>query len=172
MLVLKELSDTFPVGKVVLSDNHNISYFNEFGGKFIHGLTGSQNINFFKHFFLNEILIGRDGIKENKPFSIEIDGFWLNIIPYDDIISEKKEKIKYIIFIVKNTMYEEKKIKIDFDRILTTREKEVCNLIRMGYSNKEIEIALKISISTVKVHIQKIFEKCGAKNRIHLINCI
>lgn len=52
---------------------------------------------------------------------------------------------------------------------LSPREKEVLNLLLQGYTNVKIGEALFISLSTVKTHIRKIFQKCDVKNRYQLI---
>ena len=51
---------------------------------------------------------------------------------------------------------------------LSPREKEVAELIRQGFTNKQIESRLYISISTVKMTISNIFEKTGARSRMQI----
>ncbi len=51
---------------------------------------------------------------------------------------------------------------------LTARELEVAGLIARGASNKEVGRALDISERTVKAHAGAIFEKLGARDRLHL----
>ena len=53
---------------------------------------------------------------------------------------------------------------------ITAREAEIIELICRGYSNKEIEEKLFISIRTVKDHIYNIYRKTGLKNRVQLSN--
>ena len=52
---------------------------------------------------------------------------------------------------------------------LSTKELEVFNLITKGKSNKEIAQALFIEPSTVKSHVNKIFQKLGVKSRKEII---
>jgi DNA-binding NarL/FixJ family response regulator len=42
---------------------------------------------------------------------------------------------------------------------LTTREKEILQLISKGYANKEIASQLDVGVSTVRTHIEHIYEK-------------
>jgi DNA-binding NarL/FixJ family response regulator len=42
---------------------------------------------------------------------------------------------------------------------LTTREKEILHLIAKGYANKEIASQLEVAVSTVRTHIEHIYEK-------------
>ncbi|MFZ4779891.1 MAG: response regulator transcription factor, partial [Terrimicrobiaceae bacterium] len=42
---------------------------------------------------------------------------------------------------------------------LSTREKEILQHLAQGYSNKEIAAKLEISVSTVRTHIEHIYEK-------------
>lgn len=53
---------------------------------------------------------------------------------------------------------------------ISSREKEVVELIVAGMSNKEIAEKLNISVSTVKDHVHRIFRKTDVNNRILLAN--
>ena len=57
----------------------------------------------------------------------------------------------------------------DFMKVLTIKEKEIALMIADGYTNKEIAQAEKIALSTVKGHIQKIFEKAQVTDRVALV---
>ena len=52
---------------------------------------------------------------------------------------------------------------------LSKRELEILSLLAQGHSNQEIAAKLFISLSTVKTHIQNIFEKLDVKRRIQAI---
>lgn len=51
---------------------------------------------------------------------------------------------------------------------LTPREAEVVSLVMRGFSNKEIEDRLFISLETVKKHLSSIYRKLGVRNRLQL----
>lgn len=51
---------------------------------------------------------------------------------------------------------------------LTTREHEIVRLLRDGATNKEIAIALNVSVSTVKAHLTSIFRKLDQPDRLRL----
>lgn len=51
---------------------------------------------------------------------------------------------------------------------LTPREAEIVGLVMRGFSNKEIEAGLFISLETVKKHLSSIYRKLGVKNRLQL----
>ncbi len=51
---------------------------------------------------------------------------------------------------------------------LSSREKQVADLIAAGFSNKEIAQQLNLTEGTVKLHLHNIFQKTGAKNRTTL----
>lgn len=55
-----------------------------------------------------------------------------------------------------------------FERLesLTSREKEILELLSMSLTNEEIARGLFISIDTVKTHVRNIFEKLQVKNRV------
>jgi two-component system nitrate/nitrite response regulator NarP len=52
---------------------------------------------------------------------------------------------------------------------LSPREREVARLVVAGLSNKEVARKLCLAEGTVKLHLHKIFQKLGAKNRYSLI---
>jgi FixJ family two-component response regulator len=56
--------------------------------------------------------------------------------------------------------------------LLTSREREVLNLIAGGASNKEAGRSLGISPRTIEVHRARIMEKLGAKNAADLVRIV
>jgi DNA-binding CsgD family transcriptional regulator len=52
---------------------------------------------------------------------------------------------------------------------LTRREEQVALLIVRGLSNKEVARELGLSNGTVKLHVHRIFQKTGVRNRYSLI---
>ena len=52
---------------------------------------------------------------------------------------------------------------------LNKRELEVLNLMAQGHSNQEIAEKLFVSLSTVKTHIQNLFEKLDVKRRTQAV---
>ena len=48
---------------------------------------------------------------------------------------------------------------------LTTRQRQVFDLIVVGQSNKEIARTLGLSVCTVKIHVAKLFDKLGVRHR-------
>ncbi len=52
---------------------------------------------------------------------------------------------------------------------LSKRELEILSLLSQGHSNQEIATNLFISLSTVKTHIQNLFEKLDVKRRIQAV---
>jgi DNA-binding CsgD family transcriptional regulator/tetratricopeptide (TPR) repeat protein len=53
--------------------------------------------------------------------------------------------------------------------VLSRREREVIDLLRLGLTNDEIAAALFIAGSTVKVHVRHIMEKLGARTRTEAV---
>ncbi len=51
---------------------------------------------------------------------------------------------------------------------LSPREAEVIGLVLRGFSNREIEKQLFISMETVKKHVSNVYRKLGVKNRLQL----
>ena len=52
---------------------------------------------------------------------------------------------------------------------LTKREQQVAGLVCRGHSNKIIAQNLRLSEGTVKLHILRILQKLGVRNRAELI---
>ena len=52
---------------------------------------------------------------------------------------------------------------------LSSREREVLSLLAAGASNKEIALALDVSVSTVKFHVAAIIQKLGARSRVDAV---
>ena len=52
---------------------------------------------------------------------------------------------------------------------LSKRELEILNLLAQGHSNQEIAAKLFVSLSTVKTHIQNLFEKLDVKRRLQAV---
>jgi DNA-binding NarL/FixJ family response regulator len=52
---------------------------------------------------------------------------------------------------------------------LSAREREVLTLLAGGASNKEIALALRLSVSTVKFHVAAITGKLGARSRVDAV---
>ena len=52
---------------------------------------------------------------------------------------------------------------------LSKRELEILSLLAQGHSNQEIAVKLFVSLSTVKTHIQNLFEKLDVKRRTQAV---
>jgi DNA-binding CsgD family transcriptional regulator len=55
----------------------------------------------------------------------------------------------------------------------TEREREIAQLLALGYSNEEMAAALFISVNTVKSHLKSLYGKLGARSRTDaVVRCI
>ena len=52
---------------------------------------------------------------------------------------------------------------------LSPRETEVACLLISGLAYKEIGASIGVSMATVKTHVNRIYQKCGASNKIELM---
>lgn len=52
---------------------------------------------------------------------------------------------------------------------ITKREKEVIELLCLGYGNKEISCEMKISRRTVETYIERLMLKLRVRNRLALV---
>lgn len=55
---------------------------------------------------------------------------------------------------------------------ISLREEEIIKLVISGFSNNEIADEFDLSVSTVKNHLYRIFQKTGARNRTDLVSII
>ncbi len=55
---------------------------------------------------------------------------------------------------------------------LTPQQSKVVNLILRGYCDKQIAVELKLSYSTVRTHLGRLFQRIGAQDRSELILAI
>jgi len=53
--------------------------------------------------------------------------------------------------------------------MLTAREYQVADLVRLGKTNREIAKALRLSEGTVKIHLYNMYRKAGVHNRTALV---
>ena len=90
-------------------------------------------------------------------------------------ILEVQEGNKYICEEIRNIisdqLLDEKESSPDIN-ILTEREMQIINLIKEGFSSKEIAGSLTISLKTVEVHRHNILKKLKLKNSASLVNFI
>jgi NarL family two-component system response regulator LiaR len=93
-------------------------------------------------------------------------GIWLAL---------KLSKPKIETVVVEKEVYVQRNENFVLDTSLVTqlelgkRELEILNLLAQGHSNQEIAAKLFVSVSTVKTHIQNLFEKLDVKRRIQAI---
>ncbi|HEX3125193.1 MAG TPA: response regulator transcription factor, partial [Rhodanobacteraceae bacterium] len=55
-----------------------------------------------------------------------------------------------------------------FARLLSERESQIADAVRLGLTNKEIGRRLRISPTTVKTHLENIFHKLHVTHRVQL----
>ena len=60
-----------------------------------------------------------------------------------------------------------KRVSVEHEVPLTGREVQILRHVAFGMSNKEIARSLKISVDTVKEHVQNILRKMGFRDRTH-----
>ena len=93
-------------------------------------------------------------------------GIWLAL---------KLSKPKIETVVVEKEVYVNRNEKFVLDRSLVSqlglskRELEILSLLAQGHSNQEIAAKLFVSLSTVKTHIQNLFEKLDVKRRTQAV---
>ncbi|MBR1681391.1 response regulator transcription factor, partial [bacterium] len=58
---------------------------------------------------------------------------------------------------------------VNENKILSRRELEIIILVSAGFENNQIAVIFKVTLSTVKKQLEKIYEKLHAKNRANAI---
>ncbi len=66
--------------------------------------------------------------------------------------------------------FQKKRLLAHGDTELTTREKEVLELLAAGFRNKEIAEKLGVTINTIKTFVYRIYEKLHVTSRVEMIN--
>ena len=93
-------------------------------------------------------------------------GIWL-------ALKLSKPKIKTVVVEKKVYIQKNENFVLDTSLVaqleLSKREFEVLNLLAQGNSNQEIAAKLFVSVSTVKTHIQHLFEKLDVKRRTQAV---
>ena len=93
-------------------------------------------------------------------------GIWLAL---------KLSKPKIVTVVVEKEVYVNKNENFILDKSvvsqlqLSRRELEILGLLAQGHSNQEIAAKLFVSLSTVKTHIQNLFEKMEVKRRLQAV---
>lgn len=145
------------------------------------GMSGIECIRKVKA-FCPEILfimftIYEDSEQVFEALAAGASGYLLKKTPHDQITSALKELYeggspmstqiarKVVAYFQKNEGNEK-----DGEHILSSREKEVLELLSKGYLYKEIAVKLGISTGTVRQHIHKIYEKLQVQNRTEALN--
>lgn len=170
--VLEEYSNIFPIAQIIMDTDFNVNFYNEYAEEYIKDMTGSD-IKYFEYFFVNELIRNEHIFTNVKNRVIEYNGYLVKVERqlHDFREINARGEVNYIIYITKEVSTKnQQSITSEYMKLLTVREREVVNLIRKGYSNREIGEELSISSSTVKTHIQRMYSKCDANNRIQLIN--
>jgi DNA-binding CsgD family transcriptional regulator len=72
------------------------------------------------------------------------------------------------IFVVRGIRFRRKYRSRKIKEMLSQRELEIINLMLENKTNKEVAVLLNIEVSTVKTHINNIFNKVGIKSRSEL----
>ena len=167
--LFESLSNNSYTGLFILNHNFKITYSNSAAIDYCRKLFDSNSfenpINNFVNTFLHNNTIWRYGLtttlysKDNRPFSVKI-------VPQ----TNRPEKPQYLVFIQTegNTQDPRKDENNDLVKNLTLRERELLIQVIKGRSNQEIASDLFISVSTVKSHLQSIFDKCNVSNRTSL----
>jgi DNA-binding NarL/FixJ family response regulator len=58
----------------------------------------------------------------------------------------------------------------DITKILSEREIEILKSLKKGYYNKEVSMELRISVETVKKHLNNIYSKLEVRNKTEALN--
>ena len=138
-------------------------------------------IGFFILLFssINTLVLTNLGISffNTSPIAMKIGGFiqivviWFAQLYREKYLRDQNNSMKEEII-----SYSDSKKYIDDKELevlintLSFREKEIFNLIKEGYSNKQIAEETNVSINTIKFHIKNIYDKLQVKNRKEAIN--
>jgi DNA-binding NarL/FixJ family response regulator len=140
------------------------------------GLSGVAAIRLVKQIMPDLIMLILSTYSDEKhvraAMSAGADGYLLKNIPLEELHSvilqffNKKPCFSpYLVNICMEQNPIAEVVRTD-DYSLTSREREVLNLLAKGTSNKDISKNLFVSIETVKSHVKNIYKKLEVKNRV------
>lgn len=169
--LFKNCSFKSPMGLIVLNHKFSLLHHNELAKEYCMEITQSNSVTHS----INQVVSSLMSQILNLSFNAEItlNKYTFKIVPFIlPTLSGGMESV-YAVYITKpivkaSLSYE--KIAKDYD--LTTREKDILELIVQGLNNNEIADKLFISIHTVKSHVENIFRKMKVSRRTSLLNKI
>jgi LuxR family maltose regulon positive regulatory protein len=124
-------------------------------------LLGEMHYMENKHKEAEECL--KEAVKIYKEYSIS--GAFLSVPLKSKSLMQKIDQRLYSV--MGGTIQESDTDRVNY--LLSTREREIMELIALGKSNEEISKTLYIGIGTIKWHINHIFSKLEVKNRVQAI---
>ncbi len=167
------LSNSFPLPNIIAAQKLDIAsdYVNDLG--FYKGLLKKitkNNIDNSSYVaaFSEEIDIVECKNSKTKGFGLKdiiITALSALLLVLLIFIIRLKKKINDLSTFVNNSSPETLSLLLE---MLTRREKEIIELIKQDYQNKEIANRLHLEVSTVKSHLSKIYTKLNVKNRNEL----
>ncbi len=91
----------------------------------------------------------------------------------DVVISGRFEWSELLQKFIQYSIFQDFNVEADFKysnpEVLTRRQYQLLILIALGKSNLEISSMLKISDSTVKVHLSRLYKKLNVKSRMQAV---
>jgi len=139
-------------------------------------LSGIASIRLIKKIMPDLIMLILSTYSDDKhvreAMNAGADGYLLKNIPLEELQSVIRQFINrescfspYLLDISLEQHPINATVKPD-DFGLTSREREVLDLLARGISNKEISKGLFVSVETVKSHVKNIYKKLEVKNRV------
>jgi len=168
------------VGAALLDNRSMLLWANqkalEYGREFVHS---EKDLILKNVFFIGEEqvplqqLINEAGLRFLNERTLKLNSklsgtfsFYSQSFPVQNVTGTTENRI--LIFIVKDDD-EKNLVMSQVMMLLTTREREVLDLICLGISNKEIADQLNISLYTLRTHIANIYKKLGVDNKAALL---
>lgn len=171
--IFEAYSNHSPIGLIIFDKNMDIHFFNDMAGdicaEFLPGERTTSPEKFIKN-FLGGNSDWRPGFRKTL-LSPALTRFTMHVLPAVHHNFSFKEL--YMACLFPEYLYSFKKTsqdnKLIYPSPLTSRERDILELMLKGMSNQEIAGALFISVHTVKTHMQNIFKKMDVTNRTSLI---
>jgi len=170
--LLEAHSNMSPIGLIILNSTYQIIYYNQSAKEICSDLLSREQQRTLEY-FVDKWLVKNDSLKlglVKTVVSPTLHQYTIHIVPEINMKSVfHKEPFYLIHFIPENQMTPSLSSDQNTLSLLTSRESEICQLLRIGYTNYEISKKLFISMNTVKRHIQNIYKKMQVKTRASLL---
>jgi DNA-binding CsgD family transcriptional regulator/PAS domain-containing protein len=154
-------------GVILCDDNFHVLYANDAVSSFLPSLYNTENG--YEKFITEKLLPVFERQGQQVFFIHELPGITITLKSFFTTDAGKKLQPVYEILFMQNPLKTNRGwTGLAAEKLLTNREKEICDLTLQGLDNYQIAEHLNISVHTCKRHLENIYRKLGVSRRFEL----